>query len=329
MKTAEERREGYLMLTDTKRREVARRLRELPTDMYDVEELWEMKGLDTCCKDQTDYYLIHFALFGCFPADHMHPCDYEELHTRLADLIEPSEAEEWVTSQGLTKEQLIFDWWLSERVMHELGFDSDTADRDEVESRLLARLMPEGMEWPRFEDNEPVHIEDEVVDEAEEFICRVSEIAFSDGYGTCLRYEDRMDGNSYNFIDGLEPGKRVKRPAHKVLDADGVEIRVGDKPYRVDNGKQVEVRRIDPDYGEECVFVGIDGTALGYWLRPDYLTHERPDSWGRLEDDATMPAATYCERMGIEVEEGYSFVEPMARDLVRRCRALAERERGE
>lgn len=77
------------MVTDDERREVAKRLRELPTDMYEVEELWEMKGLDTCCKDQTDYYLIHFALFGCFPADHMHPCDYEELHARLADLIEP------------------------------------------------------------------------------------------------------------------------------------------------------------------------------------------------------------------------------------------------
>ena len=77
------------MATDAERRAVARRLRELPTDMYEVEELWEMKGLDTCCKDQTDYYLIHFALFECFPADHMHPCDYEELHTRLADLIEP------------------------------------------------------------------------------------------------------------------------------------------------------------------------------------------------------------------------------------------------
>lgn len=77
-------------MTDEERREVAARLRELPTDMYEVEELWEMKGLDTCCKDQTDYYLIHFALFGCFPADHMHPCDYEELHARLADLIEPT-----------------------------------------------------------------------------------------------------------------------------------------------------------------------------------------------------------------------------------------------
>lgn len=78
-----------MTVTNEECREVARRLRELPTDMYEVEGLWEMKGLDTCCKDQTDYYLIHFVLFECFPADHMHPCDYEELHMHLADLIEP------------------------------------------------------------------------------------------------------------------------------------------------------------------------------------------------------------------------------------------------
>lgn len=68
---------------------MARKLRELPIDMYEVEEKWESEGLNTDCHDQTDYYLIYFVLFGCLPADHMHLCDYEELHTRLADLIEP------------------------------------------------------------------------------------------------------------------------------------------------------------------------------------------------------------------------------------------------
>lgn len=79
------------MPTNDERREVAAKLRELPIDMYEVEERWEAKGLGTDCHDQTDYYLIHFALFGCLPAEHMHPCDYEELHIRLADLIEPEE----------------------------------------------------------------------------------------------------------------------------------------------------------------------------------------------------------------------------------------------
>ena len=77
------------MVTDDERREVARELRELPIDMYEVLKSWGFEGIDTCCSDQTDYYLIHQAVFGCIPADHMHPCDYEELHMRLADLIDP------------------------------------------------------------------------------------------------------------------------------------------------------------------------------------------------------------------------------------------------
>lgn len=77
--------------TSDERRDMARKLRELPIDMYEVEEKWESEGLNTDCHDQTDYYLIYFVLFGCLPADHMHLCDYEELHTRLADLIEPEE----------------------------------------------------------------------------------------------------------------------------------------------------------------------------------------------------------------------------------------------
>ena len=79
------------MPTNDERREVAAKLRELPIDMYDVEERWEAEGLGTDCHDQTDYSLIHNVLFGCLPAEHMHPCDYDELHHRLADLIEPEE----------------------------------------------------------------------------------------------------------------------------------------------------------------------------------------------------------------------------------------------
>lgn len=41
--------------------------------------------------DEADYSQIHKVLFGCLPADLMHPCDYEDLHDRLADLIEPQE----------------------------------------------------------------------------------------------------------------------------------------------------------------------------------------------------------------------------------------------
>lgn len=78
-----------MSVTNEERHEIARELRELPIDMYEVLKSWGFEGIDTCCSDQTDYYLIHQAVFGCVPADYMHPCDYKELHMRLADLIEP------------------------------------------------------------------------------------------------------------------------------------------------------------------------------------------------------------------------------------------------
>lgn len=68
----------------------------------------------------------------------------------LADLIEPTECDACSTPNRF--EELTAE-------IHEAYENlADALDR---------RLMPEGMEWPRFEDGEPVHIEDEVVDEAE------------------------------------------------------------------------------------------------------------------------------------------------------------------
>lgn len=80
------------MPTNDERREVAARLRELPCI---PSELYQWKGrelfLEPSRYDEADYAQIHRILLGCFPADIMHPCDYEELHARLADLIEPEE----------------------------------------------------------------------------------------------------------------------------------------------------------------------------------------------------------------------------------------------
>ena len=78
------------MITDEERREVAQKLRGLPIDMYSTIDEWEKYGLfiSNDVNDEADYSQIHDAVFECFPAEHMHPGDYEELHERLADLID-------------------------------------------------------------------------------------------------------------------------------------------------------------------------------------------------------------------------------------------------
>ena len=102
--------------------------------------------------------------------------------------------------------------------MHDGLYTIDATERhtgDEMIREVFGwcrRLMPEGMEWPRFEDGELVKFGDKV-----STIQRVSKIGlFSDGSFTL-----------YNGFDSVpfKRGERVKRPEPKVLDADGAEIR--------------------------------------------------------------------------------------------------------
>ena len=70
--------------------------------------------------------------------------------------------------------------------------------------------------------------------------------------------------------------------------------------------------------------------------QPSQLTHTKPeiDTWERLEEDAEKDP---CDYFGFDGEEtcgkcpasGKNCEQTMALDLVRRARALAERERGE
>lgn len=242
-----------------------------------------------------------------------------------------------------------------------LAFVEEKGGLDEVKKRL----MPEGMSWPLFEDGEPVRIGDELEHEEQGHRFIVDAIEFmSDGWRACYengsirdvyRPGDRVKrpspkvldadgveihegdtvwnvstGEKYTvgvFVGGcvnisnaaggglqLLPSQLTHRAP--VLAADGKPLREGETVWNVDGTGPYEVSSIDGN------LVKMDSGAC---INRCNLTHERPESWERLDDDATMPAATYCERVGIEVEEGHSFVEPMARDLVRRCKAFAER----
>ena len=215
---------------------------------------------------------------------------------------------DWVVGHCSTRQQLDFDFWLSGRVMHELGFEEDMADRDEVERRLLARLMPEGcdweflklhmsnlrgfmldvmdrlgvdksdsdapeivfdvldrrlmpegMEWPRHESGELVGFGDLFEGEGEPLTCH--SVTVNDHGDFCL--------NDTWF----KSGQRVKRPAPKVLDADGVEVEVGDDLYSVEGMLKFHVSAIDKKSGRiatEAMF------ALDKWADPKMYTHRAP-----------------------------------------------------
>lgn len=225
---------------------------------------------------------------------------------------------DWAVGHCSTKQQLDFDFWLSGRVMHELGFEEDVADRDEVERRLLARLMPEGMEWPRYTDGSHVEIGDEVVGPDYGERINIDAVKFrANGF---ILYDKSGFDKWYESDDWFE------RPAPKVLDADGAEIRVGDTVWDIESGIEYEVVGIHTDEDSPVRVMRTDGSHLAKAAKPSTLTHQRPDSWERLEDDAGKNPFDYCKDVGHRLDTCENSEAYKARDLVRRARALAGRD---
>ena len=321
---------------------------------------------------------------------------------------EDREAVEWVRDHGgldAVETRWDNDTQLADAVIYALwpyGIP-DGGGNEDVMDELSKRLMPEGMEWPRYDTGEPLKLDDEVaVKNCEPVTVRF--ISF-DKNGFSVRHTGGCREHWFTY------GERVKRPAPKVLDADGAEIRVGDTVYGF-AGQQYEVtglceyepsivhaktvgdgvaadellalsgqlnsaqleasklthrapvpaadgkplREGETVWGtgrEEHEYVvlgqpGLGGGAGRFKVAchdvtddvdcdcdPDQLTHERPDSWELLEEDAEKKDP--CSYFGFDGEEtcgkcpasGKNCEQTMARDLVRRCRALAERERSE
>lgn len=189
-----------------------------------------------------------------------------------------------------------------------------TAIADRIDAE---RALPDGMEWPRFEDGGLVRIGDEV--EFEGKTMRVCEVAlYADSWALWCDCED-MSGMLHGSY-----GERVERPAPKVLDADGVQIKVGDTVYFVDGaGVRHAVKDIIFEPGGPFVGIIDEKVRCPLMVNPDTLTHERPDSWEKLEEDAKLAPRDYLESRGMNPEKPERIASMMA-DLVRRAKALAK-----
>lgn len=172
---------------------------------------------------------------------------------------------------------------------------------DELQAKVdgLRKQVPSERErhildmWPRFEDGEPVMLGDKYEDN-EGHECFAS--------GVHLDIDGPSLVDSEGFHDLYRKGKRVKRPVQSVLDADGVEIKLGDTVWHEDGSEQLveEMNR----YGVRC----FDGDKRRTF-DPKYLTHTRPDSWELLEENAADLDDMPCDFN--------------AKDLIRRAKALA------
>ena len=186
-----------------------------------------------------------------------------------AELGECAEAARWVRGQGgLDAVREAVDFFEG---MHDGLYTIDATERHtgnemirEVFDRRK-RLMPEGMEWPRFEDGELVRIGDTAQFDSDD----VMEVV-----GVELRHFGYVLHGSINdgmrkCADGDEYGVSVKRPAPKVLDADGVEIREGDEVWSTGGGMSNIVAEI-----VDSERVHVKFRDLIYYGK--HLTHRAP-----------------------------------------------------
>ena len=198
-----------------------------------------------------------------------------------------------------------------------------------------ARTMPEGCEWPRFDTGEPVRVGDKLM--TSDGAVRVEELSLTicdtDGGVTCVPF-----------------GERVKRPA--VLAADGEPLEVGQTVLGIGRSQHefevLALNDVNPEFGDrfnvKCFDRDDDEEC---WCDPSLLAHQRPvppDSWERIEEDALKDVEGYfscrnrlcgecsiADGLGISSEHYGKLVAcayAMRTDIERRCRAVAERERG-
>lgn len=186
---------------------------------------------------------------------------------------------------------------------------AERAELRRENERLAKQQLPEGVEWPRFEDGELVGIGDKVSFGGESLTVacvQLGRLGYRLGITGCL---DRSSlSGSY--------GVRVKRPTSKVLDKDGVPIEVGDVVYVA--GGSGKPRRVE----EVTRFFVNLGKGVGSFV-PSSLTHKRPDSWEKLEEDVKLMPSDYLESRGMKIAMERRR-EAMLTDLVRRAKALAK-----
>ena len=144
---------------------------------------------------------------------------------------------------------------------------------DEIEKYYFPR--------PLFEDGEPVQFGDDT-DE----LNGVEKFIFMRSCGGCCQMQD-ADGNMLTVFTG----GFVKRPKPKVLDADGVEIKVGDVVWHVSEPGEVgEVETLIPASAHVCV---LWSTGAELYTPGVDLTHREPDSLEKVQDTIDALANVY------------------------------------
>lgn len=191
----------------------------------------------------------------------------------------------------------------------DLGAIDDT--RYDTEVKLLNAIADEIEKYyiprPRFEDGEPVQFGDEVEDGT------IREIAFLDD-GTIILLDETPE-----TIYEASAGWFIKRPEPKVLDADGVEIRVGDMIYSTQTGVKLTVIEVVNENGHDLRVRFDDGTMC--YAMGKFYTHREPDSLQRVQ----QLASDWAHEDNLSNSSAADFRDVME-EIANRLTAIMERD---
>ena len=193
----------------------------------------------------------------------------------------------------------------------------------EALAELAETQLPEGVEWPRFEDGELVGIGDEVEQQGVGWF--VGDIAF-EPVGWSMTLARDLDVSQLRGGYG-ERVKRWERPK-PALDADGVPIEAGDTVYCDNDPKPMTAA----SHSEDGTAVNVVDDGVYRTVDSSRLSHKRPDSWERLEADLNEccqeGVAGYCSRQGIYCDSTKRTYKDIRADVVKsiveRAKALAK-----
>ena len=171
------------------------------------------------------------------------------------------------------------------------------------------KALPDGIEWPRFEDETPVRFGDMGLD-VHGRPRPVMSVKFTQAGLTFIG--DDMGGTWWGNDTGpmedleVDHGKRVKRPP--VLAADGEPLEVGQTVYHIADGKEYTVEELF----EAGAMVTPDGITGGR-CRAEYLTHHRPviasDGKPLREGETVWSVSGLTEYEVLGFENGLVYVE--------------------
>lgn len=172
----------------------------------------------------------------------------------------------------------------------------------------MTKQLPDGVEWPRFEDGELVQYRDQIMHEGRP---ETVQAFYFNWPGHVIL---SLVGVDHEKLHHLFDGATVQRPP--VLDKDGQEIKVGDTVWDKQGTRCVvkSIIRVGTDRPMcDCTYE-YKGCVDRMYKNPCILTHTPPDSWEKLREDAQKSYQDYWGCKGDTCTECPALIDGLSPD---------------